>query len=691
MYASAPPVVSSCRPAAIVVGFFFLTFCAAALAQDDGRRAFEPADVHRIQSISQPAISPDGEWIAYQVGTSDVKTDKKVSDIYMVNRDGSRRLQLTHTPDASESQPRFSPDGRYLAFLAARGGDADEDDDPAGKTQVWLLDRAGGEASMLTEMPGGVSVFEWSPDSTRLVLESKDAKDDGDDDDEATKKEHDTPEPIVVDRYQFKEDGTGYLDDLRTRLYVFDIDAKEATLLTPGPYDSSEPAWAPSGDRIAFSSKREGDPDRHGNSEIFVIDAEAGATPRQVTTWEGPDSNPVFSPDGRTIAYLRGGPAKYAGYDPQQVATVSVNGGEPTLINAQLDRDASSVRWSTNGKTLHFLVADDRVQSIVSAPSKGGAITTIFPTRAERGVAQSFEVGPRGIVALASFGQVPAELYRVRDGFALTAHNEELIKSIEWATVEAYDATGDDGVAVGSMLLKPPGYRPGVKYPTIVYVHGGPVAQDGFEFDTTSQALAAGGYLVVNPNYRGSSGRGTDFSRAIYADWGNLEIRDIHAVVDKLVADGLSDPDRLGIGGWSYGGINTNYAIATDTRFAAAVSGSGASNIIAGYGTDQYIRQYENELGLPWESLDTYLKISYPFLHANRIETPTLFMCGEKDFNVPLINSEQMYQALRSLDVPTKLIIYPGEYHGLSKPSYIQDRLERMIDWYGEYLGPGIR
>jgi dipeptidyl aminopeptidase/acylaminoacyl peptidase len=156
--------------------------------------------------------------------------------------------------------------------------------------------------------------------------------------------------------------------------------------------------------------------------------------------------------------------------------------------------------------------------------------------------------------------------------------------------------------------------------------------------------------------------------------------------MDKLVADGLADPERLGIGGWSYGGMNTNYAIATDTRFKAAVSGAGIANAITGYGTDQYIRQYENEIGLPWESLDPYIKISYPFLHADRIKTPTLFMCGEKDFNVPLINSEQMYQALRSLEVPTQLVIYPGQYHGLVKPSYVEDRLQRMIDWYGRYL-----
>jgi dipeptidyl aminopeptidase/acylaminoacyl peptidase len=287
-----------------------------------------------------------------------------------------------------------------------------------------------------------------------------------------------------------------------------------------------------------------------------------------------------------------------------------------------------------------------------------------------------------------SFGQRPAEIYRAGDGMALSGHNKKLLEQIEWATVEGFDSPGKDGMTVGSILLKPPGFRKGKPYPTIAYIHGGPVSQDGYEFDAMSQVLAAQGYLVVNPNYRGSNGRGREFSRAIYTDWGNREIQDIHGAVDKLVADGLADPERLGIGGWSYGGMSTNYAIATDNRFSAAASGAGIANMLTGYGTDQYIREYEGELGLPWESIDLYLKMSYPFYNANRIKTPTLFMCGERDFNVPLINSEQMYQALRSLNVPTKLVIYPGQFHGLSKPSYNQDRLERLIGWYGQYL-PG--
>ena len=661
--------------------------CGIATARAAEPRPFQPADVHRIKAVSDIAVSPDGNWVAYQVGTTDVERDDQSTDLYLVSWDGSKHLRLTYTPKASESQPRFSPDGRSLAFLASRGGDDDDDsEDPRFKTQVWLMNLSGGEATRLTEMPGGVAGFDWSPDGKRLVLTARDPeKANGAEDD---KKTHETPAPIVVDRYLFKSDGLDWLDDRRTRIYVFDIDTEAATLLTPGPYDSDDPAWSPDGSLIAFTSKREGDPDRHENSDIFVVAAEAGAVPRQLTTWEGADSDPEFSPDGKTLVYLRGGPPKYSYYDPAIVATLPVSGGELALLTETLDRFVSSPRWSEDGRTIHFLVEDDRIQSIAAVPARGGTVKRLFPASDEPGFAESFAVGARGLVALASFAERPTEIYRATDSVALTEHNAALVDEIDWATVEAFDAKSADGTVVGSMLLKPPGYRPGTPYPTIVYVHGGPVSQDAFAFDATSQVLAAAGYLVVNPNYRGSSGRGRAFARAIYADWGNLEIQDIHAVVDKLVDEDLSDPERMGIGGWSYGGMNTNFAIASDNRFAAAVSGSAISNFLAGYGTDQYIWQYESELGLPWESLDTYLRLSYPFLKADRIETPTLFMCGEKDFNVPLINSEQMYQALKSLGVPTQLVIYPGENHGLSKPSYIQDRLERMLEWYGRYIGP---
>src|SRR5256886_6023332 len=220
----------------------------------------------------------------------------------------------------------------------------------------------------------------------------------------------------------------------------------------------------------------------------------------------------------------------------------------------------------------------------------------------------------------------------------------------------------------------------------ILYVHGGPNGQDAHSFSFDRQWFAANGYVVISVNYRGSSGRGNAYQKAIFADWGNKEVVDLLGAVDHMVATGIADANRLGIGGWSYGGILTDYTIATDSRFTAAISGAGSALQTSMYGLDQYTRQYDNEIGPPWKAQDLWIKISYPFFHADRIKTPTLFLGGEKDFNVPVAGGEQMYQALRSLGVPAQLIVYPGEYHVLTRPSFLVDRSRRYLDWMGKYL-----
>jgi dipeptidyl aminopeptidase/acylaminoacyl peptidase len=657
----------------------------ALAARDEAQRLFEPADVHALLDISDLAISPDGGWLAYSVRTTDIDEDRRGSDLYMVSWDGETRVQLTHTEEHSETHPRFSPDGKYLAFLASRGGEHDGKD-PKSKEQVWLLNRAGGEAERVTALPGGASDFEWAPDGQRLVLvsgdphpdevEMEDADEEGDGS-EPEKKKSETPSPIVVKRYHFKRDWEGFLEDRYDRLYLFDLATRKATLLTEGAFDSDQPAWSPDGKWLAFMSKRpseeQPDPDRTLNTDIYLLEAREGAKARKLTESTGADSQPVWSPDGTKIAYIQGTAGKYAGYGSSKVAVLAIAAGaptgpSPTLPSEALDRSVSNLRWSLDGQTLFFGFDDDRQRFVGS-------------------IVYDFEVGRKGIAVLATSPAHPPEIFRLGDGLALSDHNRALREQIAWAKVRGIDVTSKDGTRIGAMLYEPPGKRLRKPLPTIAFIHGGPFAQDAYEFDWMAQAFAAAGYLVVQPNYRGSSGRGADFSRTLYAKWAD-GVQDIHAVMDHLVAEGLSDPKRLGIGGWSYGGINTNYAIATDTRFSAAVSGAGASNLITGYGTDQYIHDYEGEVGKPWveEDLALYIELSFPFFRADRIQTPTLFICGEKDFNVPLINSEQMYMALRSLGIPTELVIYPGQYHGLSVPSYREDRVVRMIAWYDAHL-----
>jgi dipeptidyl aminopeptidase/acylaminoacyl peptidase len=284
--------------------------------------------------------------------------------------------------------------------------------------------------------------------------------------------------------------------------------------------------------------------------------------------------------------------------------------------------------------------------------------------------------------------QLPGEIYAIENNVArrLTHVQVSFVNAIQFANVEGFTSTSKDGTKVSGILYTPASAKPGQKLPLILFIHGGPVAQDMYEFDFTRQMLAAGGYAVAGVNYRGSNGRGVAYTKAIYADWGNKEVADILGAANYLVEKGIADEKNMGIGGWSYGGILTNYTIATDTRFKAAASGAGSSLQLTMYGIDQYITQYETELGTPWKNPKKWMDLSYPFFNADKIKTPTMFMASEKDFNVPTAGAEQMYQALRSVGVPAQLIIYPGQFHGITTPTYLIDRYERYLKWFGKYL-----
>ena len=638
-------------------------------------RPFSLDDLSRVRDVREPQISPDGAWVAYTVSTSDTAEDRSTSAVWMASWDGSRNVRLT-TSKSGEHTPRWSPDGRWLAFLSSR------DDD---HTQLWLLDRLGGEGRKATTLPSDVDDYVWAPDGRRIALVAEDA-------DTAKPK---TPPPIVIDRFQFKQDERGYLGRQRRHLYLLDVESGKTAMLTSGDYDELLPAWSPDGKSLAFVSKRRPDFDRDSNWDLYVIAAGGGgAAPRQLTTFEGPDndpdteSRPAWSPDGHSLAYLQGGPLKLLYYAVQKLAVVPGAGGAPHILTAALDRNVASPVWSGDGSSITFLLEDDRAVGLARVPAAGGAIERLVSGPR---VVSAFTAGANGKLAvLVSTPLAPAEVFAL-DGSTLrplSRQNDEWLARVTLGGVEPITFKSRDGTAVNGFAVKPPDFVPGKRYPTILRIHGGPVSQYQNEFDSQLQTLAGHGYLVVVANPRGSSGRGERFSTAIFADWGNKDAQDVLAAVDYAVAQGLADPARLGVGGWSYGGILTNYVIAQDQRFKAAVSGASIANVLAGYGTDQYVREYEVELGVPWKAVDTWVRLSLPFLHADRINTPTLFLCGDKDFNVPLLNSEQMYQALRSLGVETQLVIYPGQHHGINKPSYRRDRLERYLAWYDKYLKP---
>src|SRR5215212_8050373 len=650
------------------------------------RRTLTVADLAKLRVVGDPQVSPDGRWIAYTVSPATPEKDKRDTDLYMIGWDGADRIRLTSTADSSESKPRWSPDGRYLAFIAKRG----DDDEKKLGAQLWLLDRRGGEAQKLTSLKGGVSGYAWSPDGKRLAL----VVNDFDPSSQPEKKEgwkRKTPPPIVIDRYHFKQDREGYLASLHTHLHLFDIESKKSEPLTSGNWEESNVSWSPDGRLIAFVSNREQDPDRTENTDLFVIEPKAGAQPRKLTTFPGPDEGmPSWSPDSQSIAYLQGDEPKFSAYQLKKLAVVPAAGGSPRVLTATLDRAVQEpLVWSADGNQLSFVVQDDRITWIGRIPAAGGAVErlTAAPSMG-RHVVSSLSPRKDGAFALLSAtASMPDEVHAYENGaLRQLTHENDWLGGIALAGVEDFTCRAKDGNEVHGLLFKPPSYVPGQKYPALLNIHGGPNSQDQHSFQFERQFLAANGYVVLAVNYRGSAGRGAAYQKAIFADWGNKEVIDLLAAVDYAVAAGIADPDRLGIGGWSYGGILTDYVTASDARFKAAVSGAGSALQLSMYGSDQYTAQYDLELGPPWKNLEPWLRVSYPFLHADRIKTPTLYLGGQSDFNVPIIGSEQMYQALRSMGVDTQLVIYPEQYHGITMPSYAADRLERYAAWYDKYL-----
>ena len=654
----------------------FAVACLIAVSNAGAQRGTRPltiADMRRFGQVGDLRLSQDGEWLVYTVATVDTVHDRSNGDIWLARWNGSAVRRMTWGSEDDHS-PQFIGNTRAISFLSARGDKHDSD-------QLWLLPMDGGEARKLTTIKDGIDDYAWSPDGKRVVLALHDSTADADS----------APHPIILNRFRFKQDVEGYLDTHRVHLWILDVATGALTQLTRGNHDDMMPEWSPDGTAILFSSKQQEDPDRTDNWDLYVIAPTPGAIARQLTRNDLDDSDPqwdsraVWSPDSKEIAYLQGGPDSLIYFALQRLAVVPAAGGPVRVVSSGLDRSFVHPAWSADGNWIYAQLEDDGSMILARVPRLGGTIERVLDGR--RSIS-AVTIGGSHIAMVQSTPTHPDEIFALEgDGARQISDANPWLRDIRLADQEPITAKSKDGTVVHGFLMRAVGGDSSKRSPTILRLHGGPVSQWDNGFELSWQMLAAHGFTVVGMNPRGSSGRGFQWGKAIFAHWGEKDVQDVLAGIDHLVARGIADRERLGVGGWSYGGELTDYVIASDTRFKAAVAGAGIGNVLAGFGTDQYVREYTAELGLPWKHLDAWLRVSYPFLHADRIVTPTLFMAGDLDYNVPLQNSEQMYQALRAAGVESELVIYPGEHHGLTRPSFLADRLSRYIAWYGKRLG----
>lgn len=657
----------------ILVGVFSL------LSFFTGAKADKPFGIDEylaLRGVSEISVSPDGLYIAYTLTSSDLKKDETRDVVWMQPVAGGDPLRMT-SPESDSSSPKWSPDGRYLSILSDR-----EDE----TTQVWLLDRRGGDAQQLTEFKQGIDSYDWAPDSKSILLLVADPSPEDLDEEEPP-----NPRPFVVDRLQFKEDYVGYLTRHRTHVHVFDLESREARQVTFGDYDDSEPAWSPDSQKIVFVSNRTATPDRNRNTDLWIVDlSKTGAEPTQLTTHETADASPSWSPDGRTIIYTSTTTnAKRPIYAIPQLTVVDVTTGKAAVNPSLQQTQVFDPRYTPDGQAILAITEYHGEQHLVRVEAASGAVQSLVEGS---DVVTEFTVAADGtIYPLVTRPQLPDEIFVLGDDglTQLSFVNKDVLDEVTLATVEKHVYKSKDGTAIESFYVFPNGYKKNRKYPGLLYIHGGPMQQWDYRFDYEAQLLAAQGYVVVMPNPRGSWGYGQEFAEAIFQNWGGPDYEDVMAGMDYGIEQGWIDAKRMAVYGWSYGGMLTNHVITKTDRFKAAITVASATLYIANYGHDQYQRWWEEELGLPWlaENRDKWDRIS-PFYALDKVSTPTLIVGGEDDWNVPIINSEQLYIALKRRDVPTELVVYPNEGHSLSIPSYEKDLYQRYFAWLERYVTP---
>jgi len=660
--------------------------------QTDGKRGITPEDYYSFEFVSDPRISPDGKLVAYVVTTVDQKQNRRHSSIWMTAADGSRaQWQFTTSPQNS-NHPRWSPDGRWLAFISSRPSaeaatprSSNETAAGEARPQVWVLSMNGGEARRVTNLKNGVSSFQWSPDAGRLACFSRT----GPSDNRAENKERSDVRHYSHISYKFND--TGWFDDRRSHIFIVDVNNGSAKQITSGDeWNDTDPQWSPDGTRLAFVSNRTGkEYEEDRNSDVWVIPADGGALIK-ISDHDEADNSPRWSPDGKTIAFV--GRVREAEH-PKIWLAPSTGGVPATMAARNLDLIPTDLDWAEGGRALYFEagVKGETHFFRIDVASKELAQVTSGP-RAIRAV--DINDKTRQIVYVSNDFKHLDDLYVAdlngRNERKLTKLNEALWRQIQLQDVERITYKSVDGWDVDGFFVKPLGWQEGKKYPMILSVHGGPAGMYGVDWYHEFQVYAARGWAVFFCNPRGSTGYGEKFERGIVGEWGGNDYKDIMNGVEAILKKyPWIDRDRLGVTGGSYGGYMTNWIVGHTNMFKAAVTLRSVVNFISDDGTRDgaygHRRDFEGDI---FEKFDLYWDRS-PLKYAKNVKTPTLILHSDNDYRVPLEQGEQWFRALKHFGVTTEFVIFPRENHNLTRsgePKHLVESLSWQIYWFDRFL-----
>jgi dipeptidyl aminopeptidase/acylaminoacyl peptidase len=644
----------------LAVGCAALAFAASAgWAQDKvttlAKKPLTPESFLEWRDVQDPQFSPDGTKVAFVV-SDPLKGEKRTRHIWLYDKSSNTSRQFTYS-EKSESSPRWSPDGKGLAFLSNRGGEEE---------QIFLLRSEFGEAAAETKDKAGVTAFEWSPDGQAIAYLAPDPKSEAQE-----KKEKQKDDARVVDK-----------DERYARLRLLRLANHESRALTDSNWEVKELAWLADGQSIAVIATNRPAADEF-TDRIYLVNAKDGRM-KELLAPRGPVQNLRVSPNGTTLSFVG---CREDGPDPHDVFLLSVIAGAArNLTGASLDRQIMDYRWAKGGWVI-AVYADGFASKFVGYSSEGEKKESgRLPTNPNE-----FSVAATGEIAFVGWNSTAMPELWLRDtkGDAqAVSHVNDGWKDFAVTVPEFYKYKSFDGLEIEAALLRPAGYDGKTKLPLVVLPHGGPTGRWRDSIDSWGQLLAARGYAVLYPNVRGSTGYGQKFTEMNRADWGGGDFKDVMAGVDDLIAKGIADPERLGIGGWSYGGYMAAWAVTQTTRFKAAVSGAGMSNLISEYGTEQHPAYDEWFWGTPYEKPEGFLNGSSVFSLKNA-KTPTLILQGEADTIDPPGQSQELYRGLKRYGVATELVMYPREPHGFREPKHRVDVQTRMLDWFGRYLLPG--